>query len=88
MVLPEQLALHVRRFGWNGTIHVVLKQRLQFRPAFVEPLVPGSNAPAIEHYQRVGQGRLRRQRGKLGERAIGSPCGVAGKQANAEQGEL
>jgi len=36
--------------GRRSSVHVVLKERDEFGPAFSTPLFSGSHATAIEHY--------------------------------------
>ena len=67
MVFADKLDLCVGRLGWNSAVHVVLKKRLEFRAALFEPLVARSNPPAIEHHQRIGQGGLGLEGGRVGE---------------------
>ena len=77
---PSTLTCSMGRLGRNGAVHVVLKQRLQFGPAFLEPLVPGSDAPAIEHHQRVGQsGRDGSAEGSGNDAGVEGAAPAAGK---------
>lgn len=67
VMLGQKLDLHVCGLGWNGAVHVMLKERLQFRATFVKPLRLRGDAAAIEHDERIGQRRLWWQQGRFRE---------------------